>query len=126
MAMDQKNLFLAIAVSLAILLGWQFFIEGPRREQLLAEQQRQEQLAQRAAPAGQAAPGAAGVFRPSTIGTAGVDGEIQPRSEAITASRQLPKQACKRRKIPIRDAIATWIIPCWAPKRSAYSPKSSG
>ncbi len=93
MAMDQKNLFLAIAVSLAILLGWQFFIEGPRREQLLAEQQRQEQLAQRAAPAGQAAPGAAGVFRPSTIGTAGVDGEIQPRSEAITASRRIPLQS---------------------------------
>lgn len=93
MAMDQKNLFLAIAVSLAILLGWQFFIEGPRREQLLAEQQRQEQLAQRAAPAGQVAPGAAGVFRPSTIGTAGVDGEIQPRSEAITASRRIPLQS---------------------------------
>ncbi|MCZ6846113.1 MAG: membrane protein insertase YidC [Alphaproteobacteria bacterium] len=90
MAMDQKNLFLAIAVSLAILLGWQFFIDGPRREKLLAEQQRQEQLAQRTAPAGQAAPGAAGVFRPSTIGTAGVDGEIQPRSEAINASRRIP------------------------------------
>ncbi|MCZ6586483.1 MAG: membrane protein insertase YidC [Alphaproteobacteria bacterium] len=93
MAMDQKNLFLAIAVSLAILLGWQFFIDGPRREKLLAEQQRQEQLAQRAAPAGQAVPGAAGVFRPSTIGTAGVDGEIQPRSEAITASRRIPLQS---------------------------------
>ena len=93
MAMDQKNLFLAIAVSLAILLGWQFFIEGPRREQLLAEQQRQEQLAQRAAPAGQAAPGAVGVFRPSTIGTAGIDGKIQPRSEAITASRRIPLQS---------------------------------
>ena len=29
---DQKNLILAIVASVAILVGFQFFLEGPRRE----------------------------------------------------------------------------------------------
>jgi YidC/Oxa1 family membrane protein insertase len=45
--MDQKNLILAIALSLAILLGWQMFIEGPRQEAIEAEQARQAELAGR-------------------------------------------------------------------------------
>ena len=40
--MDQKNIFLAIALSLAILLGWQYFIEAPKRDRLMAEQQARE------------------------------------------------------------------------------------
>jgi YidC/Oxa1 family membrane protein insertase len=45
--MDQKNLILAIALSLTILLGWQMFIEQPRQEAQQAEQQRQAELAGR-------------------------------------------------------------------------------
>ena len=39
--MDQKNLFVAIILSLAILLGFQFLFAGPRQEQRRLEQQQQ-------------------------------------------------------------------------------------
>ena len=45
--MDQKNLIVAIALSLAILLGWQFMVEGPKQEARKAEEQRQAELAGR-------------------------------------------------------------------------------
>src|SRR5262245_38365011 len=45
--MEQKNLWIAIALSAAILIGWTVFIEGPR---MTAQQQaQQEQQAQQAA-----------------------------------------------------------------------------
>ena len=46
MMADQKNLVLAIVVSVAILLAYQMFIEEPRREQQLAQQQATQQQAQ--------------------------------------------------------------------------------
>lgn len=45
--MDQKNLILAIALSLAILLGWQTLVEQPKQEQAQAELERQELAAGR-------------------------------------------------------------------------------
>lgn len=45
--MDQKNLILAIALSLAILLGWQTLVEQPKQEQRQAELERQELAAGR-------------------------------------------------------------------------------
>ncbi len=45
--MDTKNLILAIAASLAILLGWQTFVEQPRQAELQAERERQELASQR-------------------------------------------------------------------------------
>jgi YidC/Oxa1 family membrane protein insertase len=47
---DQRNLFIAIAISLAILIGFQVFVEGPRLERLRA-QQAAEQALQQAQPA---------------------------------------------------------------------------
>jgi len=91
--MDQKNLILAIAVSLAILLGWQFFIEGPRRETQLVEQQRQEALAQQNAPAGQTATSPTGIPSPSTIGANAADGGVKPRSEVLAESRRVLLQS---------------------------------
>ena len=44
-AMDQKNLLVAIVLSLAILLGFEYFIGGPQRAQL-AEEARQQEAAQ--------------------------------------------------------------------------------
>jgi YidC/Oxa1 family membrane protein insertase len=64
---DQKNLILAIVASVAILVGFQFFFEGPRRDaelerqQLVQEQQARQQApnAPRAdVPAAETAPGA--------------------------------------------------------------------
>jgi YidC/Oxa1 family membrane protein insertase len=46
--MDQKNLILAIVLSVAVLVGWQFFYEGPhmRQQQQLAQQQAAQQPAE--------------------------------------------------------------------------------
>lgn len=45
--MDSKNLILAIALSLAILLGWQTFVEQPKQEAAEAEQLRLQEAAGR-------------------------------------------------------------------------------
>ncbi|MBT3532335.1 MAG: hypothetical protein HN478_00555, partial [Rhodospirillaceae bacterium] len=37
--MEQRNLLLAVAASIAILLGWQFLFEGPRLEKQRAAQE---------------------------------------------------------------------------------------
>lgn len=48
--MDQKNLLVAIVLSLAILLGFEYFIGGPQRERL-AEEARQQQAAEQVSTA---------------------------------------------------------------------------
>ena len=54
---DQKNMFLAIGLSLLVILGWQYFIGGPQlerqREEAKLRQQQQQQVQQQP----QAAPG---------------------------------------------------------------------
>ena len=55
MMADQKNLVLAIVVSVAILMGYQFLYEKPRRDQQVAQQASQQQPAQQ--PTQQAQPG---------------------------------------------------------------------
>ena len=60
---DQRNLIIAIALSLAILLGFQFFVEAPRQEaqEKNLAQQAQSQAGQNAdGSIVPAAPGAAG------------------------------------------------------------------
>lgn len=47
---DQKNLILAIAISVVIMVGFQFFFEAPRRERELALQQQQAEQQQAAKP----------------------------------------------------------------------------
>ncbi|HVY21268.1 MAG TPA: membrane protein insertase YidC [Bauldia sp.] len=54
---DNRNLFLAIALSIAVLLGWQFFVAGPQMEQarkqaeLQAQQQQQQTVTDTTTPA---------------------------------------------------------------------------
>ena len=64
---EQKNVMVAIVISIVILFGWQYFIEGPRidKQQALIEQQRLEEEARQqaaggspAVPGSPAAPGA--------------------------------------------------------------------
>ncbi|MDH3737544.1 MAG: membrane protein insertase YidC [Alphaproteobacteria bacterium] len=86
--MDQKNLFLAIGVSLAILLGWQYFFELPRQEALLAEQQRQAELAQQATPDGPTLTQPAGTSLSSAAG--GGEAGVKSRGEAIASARRIP------------------------------------
>jgi len=96
--MDQKNLILAIAVSLAILLGFEYFVAQPNREKV-AEQQATQQaadtsaLAQNAAaPAGQAtAPGAAasGTVAPAAAASADVGPRLEIDTPTLTGSISL-------------------------------------
>ena len=63
---DQKNTFLAIALSALLLIGWQYFFAGPqmqkqeaqKQEQLKAQQQAQAQAQSPNTPAQNTAPGA--------------------------------------------------------------------
>ncbi|WP_237151946.1 membrane protein insertase YidC [Oryzibacter oryziterrae] len=80
---ENRNLFLAIALSLAILLGWQYFIAKPQLDKArMAEQAKQEQTV---------AAGAAGTGAPA----AGVDGAVPvaqafvTRDAAISASARV-------------------------------------
>lgn len=55
---NNRNMFIAIGLSLAILLGWQYFFGIPQAEKQrqLAEQQRQAQQAQTQAQPGSSTP----------------------------------------------------------------------
>ena len=73
---DQKNLILAIAASVAILVGFQFFFEAPRREAAIERQQVQEQQAQSQTQAPNV-PGAAIPPTVQTVPQAPVAGQTQ-------------------------------------------------
>ncbi|WP_316862298.1 membrane protein insertase YidC [uncultured Cohaesibacter sp.] len=85
---NNRNLFLAIALSFIVLLGWQYFVAGPRME---AERLRQEQLADQQATqtdaAGQTgqqtstAPTAPGAAQATAQGS----GAVPLSSEAVLA-----------------------------------------
>ena len=79
--MDQRNVIVAILISLAILLGFQFFYEMPRlRQQEALQQQQSESQQQAAPPAGVAPP-------PVTGGTA--PGSVKAREQALAAGARL-------------------------------------
>jgi len=70
---EQKNVMVAIVISIVILFGWQYFIEGPRidKQQAALEQQRLEEEAQQQAVGGSPAmPGGVESTRPSVAGGA--------------------------------------------------------
>ncbi|KQP74805.1 insertase [Methylobacterium sp. Leaf111] len=91
MGNDKTNMIVAIALSLAVLLGWNYFIAAPR-----VEQQRQAALQNKAAtqPAGpdgvpSASPKEGGPANPvpgTLPGTSGAGGGVVPRETAIARS----------------------------------------
>lgn len=88
---DQKNMFIAIGLSLAILIGWQYFYGIPQAEKQrqAAEQQRIVQQAEQAQKqAEQAQPQAADAAGAAVPGTAraGTSGKALTREEAIAAT----------------------------------------
>lgn len=97
---DQKNLILAIALSVVIMVGFQFFMEGPRKERELAlQQQAAQQSTQPTTPTVPAQPPAP----PSTPSQAGGPTLPQPPSSAIpgtapsvTAPTEAPTAAAPR------------------------------
>jgi YidC/Oxa1 family membrane protein insertase len=81
---DSKNLYAAIALCLAILLGWQFFILGPReeaeRKRLIEAKKQQELSAPQVSPGTPGAPNAPGATSPVSAGL--------PREQALAVSGQ--------------------------------------
>ena len=85
---DQKNLVIAIALSLAILLGFQFFYEMPKmRDQVAQQPATQTDVARPAAPAAPGSPTA-----PGTTASGLVQQMLGPtdRVSAVAASPRVP------------------------------------
>lgn len=108
---DQKNMFLAIGLSLLVILGWQYFIGGPQLERQREEARLKQQQAQttpgttqtQTAPAqtapGQTAPGAVpqpgaapqpGSTVPAVPGQPTVPGHTLTREAVLAASPRVP------------------------------------
>jgi YidC/Oxa1 family membrane protein insertase len=90
MISDQKNMFLAIGLSLLVILGWQYFIGGPqlerqREEAKLRQQQTQQQQAQQAAP--------------GTIPQPGVTPQPRAAAPAVPGQPMLPGQTYTREAV---------------------------
>lgn len=84
---DQKNMILAFALALGVLLVWDMFVFQPERKRMEADLAAQ-QAAQGAAPAGSAS-SADGLAAPSAPGAA-VQAPAIDRQEAIGATKRLP------------------------------------
>ncbi len=89
---DNRNMILAIALSLVVLLGWQYLIVNPqveeaRQAQLAQEARQAETVVQTPGDAAQPAPGAAGVGTTPPVG-AGVT--VTTREAALAANPRVP------------------------------------
>jgi YidC/Oxa1 family membrane protein insertase len=87
---NQKNLILAIVISVAIVLGWQFLFEGPRLERERAA--RQQQTAEQAQSGGTAGPSALPAPLQPGSGAAPVGAlPVVPGAERAAALAQSPR-----------------------------------
>lgn len=78
---DQKNLIIAISLSLAILLGWNYFYAGPMLDQQKKVAEQQQAVSGQTAP-GQTTPGQAPSAQGAAPGSAGADITLAPTREA--------------------------------------------
>jgi YidC/Oxa1 family membrane protein insertase len=80
---ENRNFILAIALSLAVLVGWQYFVAGPQMEKSRQEAARQEQTttAPQPAPAATPAPGSAPAPATPAPGDAGIPGAVPSAAE---------------------------------------------
>jgi YidC/Oxa1 family membrane protein insertase len=84
---NQKNLLLAIVLSVAVLLGWQMFYAGPKMEQ---ERSRQQQTQRTQQAPSEGVPGQApGVGAPPVPGAAQPGAPIATRDAALKASPRI-------------------------------------
>src|SRR5262245_6641499 len=93
--MDNRNLILAIVLSLAVLLGWQYFVAGPQiektRQHELAQQQAQSPAAQ---PGGGAAPSPSSGASPAAPAAPGEEPTLT-REAALKGSPRVPIESGK-------------------------------
>ncbi|MFS8035912.1 membrane protein insertase YidC [Xanthobacter sp. AM11] len=88
---DNRNMFIAIGLSMAILIGWQYFFGIPQaeRQRQAAEQQRITQQAQQPAPGGSATPTPGTTPAPGGVPQAGAPAALSrplTRAEAVAAT----------------------------------------
>jgi YidC/Oxa1 family membrane protein insertase len=95
---DQRNLIVAIVVSVAIMFGFQFFFEAPRQEAALRAQQ---ELAEKAKTAeAQPQPGAAAPTGTSILPQApATSGVTAPQIPGVTSADRVPTAASPRLQI---------------------------
>jgi YidC/Oxa1 family membrane protein insertase len=100
---DQKNLILAIALSVVIMVGFQFFFEGPRKERDLALQQQQatQQATPPAVPAQPAAP------QPSQTSPAPGASPTLPQPPGVVAPGAAPAPAATAEAQPVAGPRVT-------------------
>ncbi len=104
---DQKNLIIAIALSLAIMLGFQFFIDAPRQERARAEQAAQKAATTQvttpdASGAPSAAPGAAPGSAPGLTALPNVPGVAASAVPGVTRQAvvaQTPRLAIEGQRL---------------------------
>ncbi len=91
---DNKNLILAIALSLAVLLGWQYFYAAPEaeRQRQLAQQQQSTQVNPNAPnpPASPSQAGGASPTVPGTVPGTPVAPVIESREAALARTKRVP------------------------------------
>jgi YidC/Oxa1 family membrane protein insertase len=108
---DQKNLLIAVMLSVAVMLGWQFFYAGPAMKAQQEKAQR-ERLAQQAEAekAASSAPGASSTPATTTAPGAALPG-AQPR-EAISAipSGTRTEVLAQTQRVPIETPSLTGSI----------------
>lgn len=87
---ENRNLLLAIVLSMAVLLGWQYFVAGPQleKQRLAAEQARQAELANTPAPSADAASPAAGAGGATPPASATVS--VATRAAALEKDPRVP------------------------------------
>jgi YidC/Oxa1 family membrane protein insertase len=92
MTSDNRNIILAIVLSVAIIVTWQYFFAQPMIEEQRQQQEMAEQRAQGEVPTLErpAAPGAPGTGELQPPGVEGLPGAGQTREAAIAASPRLP------------------------------------
>ena len=94
MTPENRNLILAIALSMTVLFGWQMFVIGPEMEKEAAQQALiAEQLAAEQAAAGTATPSPSGDGTPTAVASAGTgiaQGETTIAAEAPRVSIDAP------------------------------------
>ena len=90
---DQKNMFLAIGLSLLVILGWQYFIGGPQLER----QREEAKLKQQQQQAQQTAPGIAP--QPGTTPQPGAASQPGSATPAVPGQPTIPGQTLTREAI---------------------------
>jgi YidC/Oxa1 family membrane protein insertase len=93
---DNRNTILAVILSGLVLIGWQYFYNGPQMERQRALQQTQAELAK---PTPQATPGSATPQANTTTPSANAPAANQPASAAPVISRDAAISASSRIKI---------------------------